>query len=122
MKRLRSTNTIPVANESAAALLTAWVQRAILSLKGKYLRCFHPRLTPTMRHTVEALVHLGVGRSDLLAWAVVHGHERKGASKLLSQILCPLGLRLRRAGAGRPSSPAGLFLQALACEMFGNRA
>ena len=91
------------------------------TLKSNYLSCLHARSKATFRQTVVALLHLGVTRDTLLAWAVAAGHNRKYIAKLLSECLCGLGLRLRRAGAGRRPSSAALLLLAFARELFGER-
>jgi hypothetical protein len=91
------------------------------ALKSNYLSCLHARSKATFRQTVVALLHLGVTRDTLLAWAVAAGHNHKYIAKLLSECLCGLGLRLRRAGAGRRPSSAALLLLAFAREMFGER-
>jgi hypothetical protein len=92
------------------------------ALKDKYLECLRARSTTTLRETIQALVRAGVRRSLLLTWAVGDRHDKRQVAKLLSEIFCSLGLRVRAPGAGRRSSPPALVLLAFAHELFGDKA
>ena len=99
-------------------------ERQLLSrkaLKTQYLECLEARSPSTLRQTVRGLLGCGVRRDLLLAWAVAAGHERKYVGKLLSECLTALGIRQRRAGAGRRTEPPALLLLAFAHDLFGNR-
>ncbi len=91
------------------------------TLKAKYLECLRARSPATLRQTVEALIHQGVRRDLLFAWAVADGNEKKRVSKILSECFCALGIRRRRVGAGRRISPPALLLLAFAHEIFGEQ-
>ena len=90
------------------------------TLKANYLDCLRFRSPSTLRQAVQALVRTGVRRDLLLAWAVAKGHDKKYVAKVLSQCFCALGLRQRRHGAGRRTSPPALLLLAFAHEVFGS--
>jgi len=92
-------------------------------LRARYVECFGARASmgETLRETVKDLVERGVSRRTLIAWAVETGCSQGYVSKLLSQVFCALGMRERRAGAGRKPSPEVLQLLAYAQAEFGER-
>jgi hypothetical protein len=93
------------------------------ALRKKFLKCFGVRAgnAAALRQAVKGLIDQGVCRKTLLAWAVQAGHTQGYASNLLSKILCAIGLRERRPGAGPKSSPEALELLALAETKYGER-
>jgi len=94
-----------------------------IALKARYLECFGTRASTgeSLRETVRDLVELGVSRSTLIAWAMQTGCTKGYASSLVSRILCKLGLRKRRIGAGRKPSADALNLLAYAQAKFGRQ-
>ena len=93
------------------------------TLKEKFLGYLEARTTNTcmLREAVKALIDRGVTRGTLIRWAVEAGYSKGYASSLLSQILCPLGLRANRVGGGRKPSPEALELLAHARERYGKK-
>jgi hypothetical protein len=93
-------------------------------LKEKYLGCFAARATSakTLPEVIRNLLHGGVVRATLFRWAVAAGYSQATVRSLLSRAFCSLGLRLRKAGAGRKPSAEALELLAHSCERYGNRA
>lgn len=91
------------------------------ALKAQYLGCLSARSPASLRHAVQGLIRLAVGRDLLLAWAVAERHDRKYVGKLLSECLTALGLRQRRPGGGRRPAPAALVLLAFAHELFRDK-
>ena len=73
------------------------------ALKQQYVECLGATSTAaiTLRTVVIRLVELGVDRPELVAWAAEAGYRQGYARTLLSKILCELGLRARKSGAGR---------------------
>jgi len=92
-----------------------------VALKAKYLKCFGAGVNaaPTLREVIKELMDEGVPRPTLIRWAVQAGCTQSYASTLVSRVLCALGLRERRAGAGRKTSPAVLELLAHARSKYG---
>ena len=86
------------------------------ALRKQYLAYFPVRSSnlTALKDAVGGLVALGIDRRTLTEWAVNAGYSPGYVRSLLSRIFCALGLRERRAGAGRkPSRPAlRLFLYA----------
>jgi hypothetical protein len=86
------------------------------ALKNQYLAFFpaKPSDMGALKDVVAGLVALSVERRTLTEWAVNAGYRESYVRSLLCRIFCALGLRARRAGAGRkPSRPAlRLFLYA----------
>ncbi len=94
------------------------------ALKGKYLECFNVRTTnaTTWREVVTGLIDFGVSRDTLINWGEYAGYSRITVSSTVSRILCSIGLRERREGAGRKPSHDGLVLLDHAREQYGERA
>jgi hypothetical protein len=92
-------------------------------LKARYLDCFGARASTgeTLRETVKGLFERGVSRKTLITWAMQTGCSKGHAANLLSQILCALGLRARRTGAGPKPSREALELLAYAQAEYGER-
>ena len=91
------------------------------ALKAKYLKCFGAGVNaaPTLGEVVKELMDEGVPRPTLIRWAVQAGCTPGYASTVVSRVLCAVGLRERRAGAGRKPSPAVLELLAHARSKYG---
>jgi hypothetical protein len=98
-------------------------QRDAETLKEKYLRCFGVRTdnAAALQEIVKGLIDGGVTRKTLVGWAIQAGYTKGYVSSLLSRILCAIGLRERRAGAGRRPSPAALELMAYAQGKYGEQ-
>jgi hypothetical protein len=98
-------------------------RRGAETLKEKYLRCFGVRTdnAAALQEIVKGLIEGGVSRKTLVGWAVQAGYTKGYVSSLLSRILCSIGLRERRAGAGRKPSPAALELMAYAQDKYGEQ-
>jgi hypothetical protein len=94
------------------------------ALKQQYLHCLAAILveTATLRSVVAGLVSLGATRRDLLCWAAEAGHHAGYVRTLLSKILCDLGLRSRKAGAGPKTPPEALLILASARNQYGDNA
>ena len=92
-------------------------------IKHNYLHCFGVRAgnTAALTQVVKVLVEQGVSRATLMDWAVGAGHSRATVASVLSRILCALGWRERREGAGRKVSPEALELLAFARVRYGLR-
>lgn len=92
-------------------------------LKKRFLMCFSVRTTNTsrLRQTVKDLVNHGITRKTLVAWAVRAGFSKGYVSSLISRILCSMGLRANRVGAGRKPSADALELLVYAQERYGKR-
>jgi len=104
--------SLPCAELSAAAL------------RKTYLACLGPRAlgsTAKLAQIIGALVRRGATRATLVRWAVEAGCSEKYVRSLLSRIFIRLGLRRRRPGAGRRSSPEILQLLAEFKARFGQR-
>jgi hypothetical protein len=93
------------------------------TLKKKYLRCFGVRTdnAAALQEIVKGLIDGGVSRKTLVSWAVRAGYSKGYVSSLLSRVLCSIGLRERRAGAGRKPSSAALELMAYAQDKYGEQ-
>jgi len=93
-------------------------------LKAKYLDCFAARTSSaqTLLKVIESLLHLGVVRATLFRWGVAAGYSHATVRSLLSRAFCALGLRERRAGAGRKLSAEALELLAHSRREYGSRA
>lgn len=93
------------------------------ALKERYLRCFGVRTdnAAALQQIVKGLIDKGVSRQTLVSWAVQAGYTKGYVSSLLSRILCSIGLRERRPGAGRKPSPAALELMAYAQDKYGEQ-
>jgi hypothetical protein len=91
--------------------------------KEKFLKCFGIRSTNTaaLKETVKKLTEQGVSRQTLVFWAVKAGYTQGYVSSLLSRILCSLGLRQRRPGAGRKPSSQALALLEYARRQYGRK-
>jgi hypothetical protein len=98
-------------------------RRGAETLKEKYLRCFGVRTdnAAALQEIVKGLIDEGVSRKTLVGWAVQAGYSKGYVSSLLSRVLCSIGLRERRAGAGRRPSPAALELVAHAQDKYGEQ-
>jgi hypothetical protein len=98
-------------------------RRGTETLKEKYLRCFGVRtdIAAALQEIVKGLIEGGVSRKTLVGWAVQAGYTKGYVSSLLSRILCSIGLRERRAGAGRRPSAAALELMAYAQDKYGEQ-
>jgi hypothetical protein len=94
------------------------------ALKARYLGCFAARGTgaQTLRDVVKDLLQAGVLRGTLFGWAVAAGYSPATVRSLLSRAFCALGLRQRKAGAGRKPSAEALELLAHSRQRYGNRA
>jgi hypothetical protein len=94
------------------------------ALKRKYLECFNVRTTnaATWREVVTNLIDSGVSRDTLINWGEYAGYSRITVSSTVSRILCSIGLRERREGAGRKPSHDALVLLDHAREQYGERA
>jgi hypothetical protein len=94
-----------------------------ITLKKKYLRCFGVRTdnAAALQEIVKGLIDGGVSRKTLVGWAVHAGYSKGYVSSLLSRVLCSIGLRERRAGAGRKPPPAALELMAYAQGKYGEQ-
>jgi hypothetical protein len=93
------------------------------ALKKKFLGCFSARAnnTSVLRETVKALTDRGFTRKMLVSWAVEAGYSKGYVSSLMSQILCSLGMRANRVGAGRKPSPCALELLAISQQRYGKK-
>jgi hypothetical protein len=93
------------------------------ALKLQYQECFRARLAGEAKlpGIIGSLARLGVLRQTLVRWAVEAGCTESYARSLLSKILCALGLRQRRPGAGRKPSREVLELVAELRERYGDR-
>jgi hypothetical protein len=93
------------------------------ALKEKYLAYFPVRSTDkeALREVIKGLVELGVSRDTLTTWAIQAGYSGAYVRSYLSRIFCALGLRERRVGAGRKTSPEALELLAYARNRYGDR-
>ena len=91
------------------------------SLKQKYIDCFgvHGANVKTWREAVTALMDRGCSREMLVEWGVDAGYERKYVSGVLSRLLCPIGQRKRKTGAGRKPSAEATALLAYARGQYG---
>jgi hypothetical protein len=94
------------------------------TLKRKYLECFNVRTTnaATWREAVTTLIDCGVSRDTLINWGVYAGYPKITVSSMLSRILCSIGLRERREGAGRKPSHDSLALLDYAGRQYGERS
>ena len=92
------------------------------ALKERYLRCFGVRTNNAalLQSVVRDLVHEGIPRQTLAAWAVEAGYSKGYVASLLSRVLVSLGLRERNKGAGRKPSLAALELLAHARSRYGD--
>ncbi len=97
---------------------------ALADLRAHYLECLGLVSTQakTLRHIIKALLELGTGWELLLVWAVEAGFGEKPVRKLLSEILCEMGIRRRRPGAGRQTPQEALSLLAHARSQYGELA
>ena len=68
------------------------------ALKERYLRCFGVRTNNAalLQSVVRDLIHEGIPRQTLAAWAVEAGYSKGYVASLLSRVLVSLGLRERR--------------------------
>jgi hypothetical protein len=98
-------------------------QREAGELKEKFLKCFGVRAANAMalRGVVKGLIDQGVTRKTLVIWAVQAGYTKGYVSSLLSRILCLIGCRERRVGAGRKPSPDALELLAHSQNRYGQK-
>lgn len=94
------------------------------ALKRQYLECFDVRTTnvATWREVVTSLIDCGVSRDTLINWGEYAGYSRITVANTVSRILCSIGLRERREGAGRKPSHDALALLDHAREQYGERA
>lgn len=92
-------------------------------LKKEFLECFGVRTSnaEALRLIVKELIQRGVSRQTLLSWAMQAGYTSSGISSVLSRILCSIGLRARKAGAGRKPSRDALEILAHARSRYGER-
>jgi hypothetical protein len=93
------------------------------ALKEQYLKCFRARQAgeAMLPGFIKSLLRLGTHRQTLVRWAVESGCSESYARSLLSKILCALGFRQRRPGAGRKLSREVLELVAEARQRYGDR-
>jgi hypothetical protein len=93
-------------------------------LKAKYLDCFAARTSSaqTLPEVIKSLLQLGVVRATLFRWGIAAGYSRATVRSLLSRAFCALGLRQRRAGAGRKPCAGALELLAHSRRQYGSRA
>jgi len=98
-------------------------RRGAGSLKKEFLKRIGARATnaAALQGVVKRLIERGVSRDILVAWGVHAGYPRTNVSSMLSRILCAIGLRERRAGAGRKPSPDALELLAHARARYNER-
>jgi len=91
------------------------------ALKERYLQCFGVRTNNSalLQSVVRDLIHEGIPRQTLAAWAVEAGYSKGYVASLLSRVLVSLGLRERNKGAGRKPSLAALELLAHARSQHG---
>jgi hypothetical protein len=96
----------------------------IPELKKQYLACLASveDSATGLREIVERLVGLGIGRKELIQWATDAGYQGSYARSVLSRILCELGLRTRKRGAGRPVAPESVLITAQNRERYGKKA
>ncbi len=94
------------------------------ALKQKYLECLRAISSrgDGLRQAVIGLVHLGVGREELVQWAVDAGYKQGYARVVLSRILLEAGLRARKPGAGPATPQEALVILAFATDKYGDRA
>jgi hypothetical protein len=84
-------------------------------LKAAYLECITVCRGSNANRTrlmevIKGLIDQGVCRKALVVWAVQAGYAKRSASSLLSRVLCSLGLRKRKKGAGRKTAAEALKL------------
>jgi hypothetical protein len=93
-------------------------------LKERFLQCIGLRFVSAtaLHEAIKGLIEMGISRKTLVAWAVQGGCSKGYASTLLSRIFSALGMRERRAGAGRKPSPDTLELLALSHARYGARS
>jgi hypothetical protein len=93
------------------------------TLKRKYLECFDVRTTnaANWKRVVLGLIDCGISRETLVNWAVNAGHPKTTVSSTVSRVLCAIGIRDRRQGAGRKPSPEGIALLNHARCQYGDR-
>ena len=91
------------------------------ALKERYLRCFGERTNNAalLQSVVRDLIHEGIPRQTLAAWAVEAGYSKGYVASLLCRVLVSLGLRERNKGAGRKPTLAALELLAHARSRYG---
>ena len=75
-------------------------------LKKEFLQCIGVRSMSetTLQRDVMELIDAPASRKTLVVWSVQLGYTRVYVSSMFNRILCVLGLRERRAGAGRKLS------------------
>ena len=98
-------------------------RRGAGSLKKEFLKRIGVRTTnaAALQGVVKRLIERGVSRDILVTWGVHAGYPRTNVSSMLSRILCAIGLRERRPGAGRKPSPDALELLAHAQARYNER-
>jgi hypothetical protein len=109
--------TIPAIEERESSSLEA--------LKQEYLACVataHSTPVETVRGVVMRLAGRGVGRKQLVQWAVDAGNCAGYVRSLLSGLFCGNGQRIRKPGAGRETPQAALAILAYATSQHGERA
>ncbi len=94
------------------------------ALRRKYLECLGAVSASGegLRRAVFGLVRLGVGREELVEWAVGAGYAQGYARVVLSRILIEAGLRVRRPGAGPATPQEARVILAFATDKYGERA
>jgi hypothetical protein len=75
-----------------------------------------------LKQVVTGLIDCGVSRDTLINWGEYASYSRITVSGTVSRILCSIGLRERREGAGRKPSHDALVLLDHAREQYGVRA
>jgi hypothetical protein len=98
-------------------------RRGAGALKKEFLKHIGVRTTnaAALQGVVKRLIERGVSRDILVTWGVHAGYPRTNVSSMLSRILCAIGLRERRPGAGRKPSPDALELLAHARARYNER-
>jgi hypothetical protein len=99
-------------------------QAVISTLKREYLACLASvwSSATSLRDTIQRLIQVGVERTDLIQWAIDAGHRQSYVRSLLSRILCELGVRARKPGAGRRPAPESMLIAAQSRERYGKKA
>ncbi len=94
------------------------------ALKAEYLDCLAARTSSaqTFQQVIRDLHGIGVLRETLFQWGVAAGYGKITVGTLLSRVFCSLGLRQRKAGAGRKPCREALELLAHTRQQYGNRA
>jgi hypothetical protein len=93
------------------------------ALKALYLACLSQASIdcPSLRYTVQRLLEASIDWRELVRWADDAGYDDRYVRKVLSEILCDLGIRRRQPGAGRVTPEEALAILAAARLEYGER-